>query len=311
MGRWFVLFRELARICFASALHRLTTVKYGHRIANSPLGSFVCGKGPVIARLRSGPQVLVFADDYIGQAAYLWGDENPRITTVVSVVLREGDSALDIGANFGVVGLVMAQIVGPTGQVHLFEPQPNVAQCLRTSLLMNNFSQATVHECALSDRTGTARMTLVDPSNLGETTLETDQCSAGSDGTQLEVKVEEAGRYVSALGLAKTALVKIDVEDHEAVVLRSLREWLGAARPPVILFECRHQGKQFQHFESVKILTGLGYELLAYDLKPAWKTRLVPVLNNPSPAGYDFVAVLWSQLDDDRRSKLKAIVDIP
>jgi FkbM family methyltransferase len=303
-----MFFREFARIVFASTLHRLTTVKYGHRIANSPLGSFVCGKGVVVAKLRCRAQALVFAEDYLGQAMYLWGDENPRITAVVSAVLRAGDTALDIGANFGVVGLAMAQIVGPTGKVHLFEPQPKVAQFLRTSLLMNNFSQAAVHECALSDRTGTARMTVVDPSNLGETTLETGHRYAGPDATQFDVRIEEASDYVSALGLATTALIKIDVEDHEGVILRSLREWLGTARPPVVLFECRHEGRGFQQFESIEILTGLGYELLGYDMKPAWKTRLVPVLDNPNPSGYDFVAVLWSELNEDRYSRLNSMI---
>jgi hypothetical protein len=67
----------------------------------------------------------------------------------------------------------------------------------------------------------------------------------------------------------------------------------------------------FQQFESVEILKGLGYELMGYDLKPAWKTRLVPVGNNESPAGYDFVAVLWGELDEDRRAKLKAMTGRP
>jgi FkbM family methyltransferase len=306
-----MFFREFTRIAFASALHRLKTVKYGHRIANSPLGSFTCGNGPLIAKLRCGAQALVFGNQYDGPPMYLWGDANPRITDVVSTVLRKGDAALDIGANFGVVGLVMAQIVGPTGRVHLFEPQPNVAQFLRTSLLINNFSQATVHECALSDRSGSGRMTVVDPSNLGETTLEMDHLHTGPDAAQFEVRIEEASHCVSALGIAKTALIKIDVEDHESVIFRSLREWLGATRPPAILFECRHQEKPFQQFESVEILTGLGYELLSYDLKPAWKTRLVPVLDNPNPEGYDFVAVLWSELDEDRRAKLQAMTTRP
>jgi FkbM family methyltransferase len=299
-----VFFRAIARIALASALHRLRTVKYGHRIANSRLGSFICGKGLVIAQLRCGAQALVLADDYLGQAMYLWGDENPRITAIVSAVLREGDIAIDIGANFGVVGLAMAQIVGPTGKVHLFEPQPNVAQFLRTSLLMNNFSQATVHECALSDRTGRARMTVIDPSNLGETTLDASSSDEVDGASQIEVRMEEASQYLSALGHVESAMIKIDVEDHEGIILRSLREWLGAAQPPVILFECRHDGRGFKQFESVGILTGLGYELLGYDLKPVWKTRLIPVGKNPSPEGYDFVAVLWSELDEDRRARL-------
>jgi hypothetical protein len=163
--------QEIARSAFASVLHRLHTVKVGHRITDSKFAAWVCGEGPVIAKLRFGAQALVYANEYNGRAMYLWGEHDPRITAVMNAVLRKGDTVLDIGANFGVTGLFAAKCVGPTGTVHLFEPQPLVASFLRTSLLINNYSNAKVHECALSDKTGWADMAVLDSSNWGITTL--------------------------------------------------------------------------------------------------------------------------------------------
>jgi FkbM family methyltransferase len=305
----FMLFRELTRILFASALHRLRTVKYGHRIADSRLGKLIAAQGAVLATLRCGAQALCFANDYIGRSMYLWGDYNPRISALVASILRPGDTALDIGANFGVVGLPIANIVGPTGRVHLFEPQPVAAQCLRASLFINGYSQAALHECALSDHSGSAMMTIVDPANLGETTLELPGPRPALSAGQIEVKLEEAGRYIEALGLKKVALIKIDVEGHEPVILESLREWLTKVRVPVILFECHVGEGRFLQMPTVRILSSLGYEFLSYDLKPAWRTRLIPVRGTTNPVGYDFVAVLRQELDEDRRNALQSFIE--
>ncbi len=300
--------QEVARGAHASVVHRLNTVKVGHRIADSRFAAWICGEGPVIAKLRFGAKAIVFANEYNGRSMYLWGEHDPRITAVIKAVLRKGDTAFDIGANFGVTGLLIAKCVGPTGTVHLFEPQPLVASCLRASLLINGHSNAIVHECALSDHDGLANMTVLDPSNWGMTTLSPPVVDSMNAASAICVKTVNAGEYAASLGSAKVALIKIDVEGHEAVVLEAMREWLAEARPPVILFECHLQGRDFEEQKSVKILSGLGYEFFAIDTKPLWHTRLYAVSANQHPAGYDFVAVLQHELDDDRRNALEAMM---
>jgi FkbM family methyltransferase len=303
-----MLIREIARAVLASALHRLNTVKVGHRIADSRFAAWICGEGPVIAELRYGAKAIVFANEYNGRCMYLWGEHDPRITAVINAVLRKGDTALDIGGNFGVTGLFAAKCVSPTGTVHLFEPQPLVASCLRASLLVNGYSNAVVHECALSDRTGSATMTILDPENMGMTTLSPPNRDSIAPSRSISVRVEDAGKYIASLGVSTVALIKIDVEGHEAIILASMHEWLAKARPPVILFECHLQGRSFQKQDSVRILSGLGYEFLGIDTKPYWQTRLYGVNEMQQPAGYDFVAVLWQELDEDRRNLLEAMM---
>lgn len=303
-----MLMREIARDTFAAALHNLKTVKVGHRISDSPFAAWICGEGPVIARLRWGDQAVVFANEYNGRAMYLWGEHDPRISAVIDAVLRKGDTALDIGANFGVTGLFIAKCVGPTGTVHLFEPQPLLASCLRASLLINGYSNAVVHECALSNHTGMADMTVLDSSNWGMTTLSPPTTDPTDPSRTISVRIENAGEYVASLGCAKVALIKIDVEGHEAVIFASMRKWLAEVRPPVILFECHLDGHNFQEQESVRILSGLGYEFLGIDMKPYWHTRLYAMNEKQHPVSNDFVAVLWQELDEDRRNALEALM---
>ncbi len=274
----------------ATVLRRLKTVKVGHRITDSAVAGWICGDGPAVARLRYGAKAVVFVGDYMGRAMYLWGEHDPRITDVMDAVLRPGETVLDIGANFGVTGLFAAKKVGPTGKVHLFEPQPLVAQCLRTSLLINGYAHAQVHECALSDHSGFADMAVVDPTNMGMTTLAPQNGSAPAG--KLRVRLEDAGEYVRALGCSRVPLVKLDVEGHEGIILESMRGWLAEARPGAVLFECHLGSGGFWAEQTVQVLSGLGYEFLSYDLTKLWVTRLYKIGAQTShPAGYDFVAI--------------------
>jgi len=295
---------EVARAALASVVRKLRTIKVGHRITDSAIAAWVCGDGAAVAELRYGARAVVFINDYVGRAMYLWGEHDPRITSVLDAVLRPGDTVLDIGANFGVVGLFACKKVGEQGKVHLFEPQPAVAQFLRTSMLINGYRQAVIHECALSRRSGSAEMAIIDAGNLGMATLlsEDEQLAA----ERIRVRVENAGEFVRALECQQVSLIKIDVEGHEGVVLESMRDWMQEVKPGVVLFEC-HVGKDgFWSENVVTLLSGMGYEFLAYDLRKYWSTQLYRVTKEMNkPAGHDFVAVRPGSLKDDVAQELE------
>jgi FkbM family methyltransferase len=297
---------EVARAALASIVRKLRTIKVGYRITDSAIAAWVCGDGAAVAELRYGARAVVFINDYVGRAMYLWGEHDPRITSVLDAVLRPGDTVLDIGANFGVVGLFACKKVGEKGKVHLFEPQPVVAQCLRTSILINGFRQAVVHECALSSRSGSAEMAIIEPGNLGRTTI----VSEGKQlaGEKIRVRVENAGEYVRTLGCQQVSLIKIDVEGHEGVILDSMRDWMREVKPGVVLFEC-HVGKDGFWSESVvTLLSGMGYEFLAYDMKKYWSTHLYRVMKEMNKTVYhDFVAVYPRSLKDDVAQQLRSM----
>src|SRR5258708_11318539 len=58
----------------------------------------------------------------------------------VRQLLQPGQNVIDIGANFGVYTLSMAQKVGPGGQVWAFEPAPSTAQFLARGIEENGFT---------------------------------------------------------------------------------------------------------------------------------------------------------------------------
>lgn len=295
---------EYARAALASVVRKLKTVKVGHRITDSAIAAWMCGEGVATAELRYGARAIVFLNDYVGRAMYLWGEHDPRITSVLEAVLGPGDTVLDIGANFGVVGLFACKKVGEEGKVHFFEPQPAIAQCLRKSMLINGYRQAVIHECALSNRSGSAEMAVIEVGNLGRTSMVSEDQQL--PGERIHVRVENAGEFVRALDCRQVSLIKIDVEGHEGVVLESMRDWMQDQKPGVVLFEC-HLGKDgFWSENVVTLLAGMGYEFLAYDQKKYWSTQLYRVTRGMSrPSGYDFVAVCPGSLKKDVVQRLE------
>ena len=67
-------------------------------------------------------------------------------------VLRRGDTAIDIGANLGLVAVIMASVVGSSGTVHAFEPQPDLASLIMRSAVLNGFDHLHVHRMALGNQ---------------------------------------------------------------------------------------------------------------------------------------------------------------
>ena len=294
---------EVARAVLARVVHKLRTVKVGHRITDSGIVAWMCGEGLAVAELRYGARALVFVDDYVGRAMYVWGEHDPRITSVLDAVLSPGDTVLDIGANLGTVALFACKKVGENGHVHCFEPQPLVAQCLRTSLMINGYGQGVVHECGLSNQSGTAEMAVLQAGNSGTATIvsETQSCAA----QRIHIRLENAGEYIRALGCRQVSLVKIDVEGHEEIVLGSMRDWMLDVKPSVVLFECFVGNGGFWSESVVTLLAQWGYEFLAYDLNKYWTTQLQRVTKEiKNPQGHDFVAVLPGSLEDHAARQL-------
>ena len=87
---------EVARAVLARVVHKLRTVKVGHRITDSGIVAWMCGEGLAVAELRYGARALVVVDDYVGRAMYVWGEHDPRITNVLDAVLSPGDTVLDV-----------------------------------------------------------------------------------------------------------------------------------------------------------------------------------------------------------------------
>ena len=67
---------------------------------------------------------------------------------LLSRVTRSGDIVFDIGANIGLHTGLLSRLVGPTGRVYAFEPNPLLASCLERTVA--GLSNARLYGVALS-----------------------------------------------------------------------------------------------------------------------------------------------------------------
>ena len=91
----------------------LTSLKFSSSIPNK-----------IIARTSDGRKLIVDPKLISHQLIYFLGEYEPAITKVIESIVNKGDCCLDIGANIGYFTLMLAKLVGPTGKVFAFEPDP-------------------------------------------------------------------------------------------------------------------------------------------------------------------------------------------
>ncbi len=250
--------------------------------------------------LRSGPRVLVHPDEFIGRIVFYFGDLDPRISWICRCLLRPDDVVIDVGANYGVVSLLAAELVGASGSVHAFEPQPHVASLLRRSAQMNGYNQLHVHEVALSEEDGELELH-IPVGNLGGASL----TRLSGQGSSIPVKVRHGGTVLAELELPAIRLLKIDIEGHEAEFLRSGRDFLRSCPPDVILFESNdalyETGRHVPFWQrpAVRELGDLRYEMVRVGQRfAAVGPRLTRVKPGRDDPGLDFVAVHRSRYEE-------------
>lgn len=89
-----------------------------------------------------------------GEKYYWTGSHEPHVQSAIVQNLQEGDTFWDVGAHIGMMSLLAAQRVGPTGVVHAFEPMSLTRERLRRSTEANGFHNIRIHGEAVGDSIG-------------------------------------------------------------------------------------------------------------------------------------------------------------
>lgn len=155
-----------------------------------------------------------------------------RDVEILQACLTAGDTFLDIGANHGAFALQLAAVVGPTGQVIAFEPQPRLVDILRLSFAANGFTFCEVIDSACGDSERDLSFFVPPISGAASQFKE----SVGATAlTTLTVRQRRLDDVMATRPVHGRVAIKLDVEGAEVAVLRGGREFFRAHRPPMLI----------------------------------------------------------------------------
>jgi FkbM family methyltransferase len=138
-------------------------------------------------------------------------------------VVREGDVAVDVGANIGYFTSLLAQQVRPSGRVLALEPVPRARSYLEHNVRINSLDLVAVDDRAIADWEGEGEID-------GSTFRLARKADADKRGA-LDVRVAKLGTILRDLEVSRIDFVKIDIEGGELRALEGMRDVLGRDRP--------------------------------------------------------------------------------
>lgn len=148
--------------------------------------------------------------------------EEPFVRRMLAAI-QPDDVVFDVGANIGVISLLIATGNTKPAAVHAFEPEPRNAAALRRNVSLNNVdNRVTVHELALADREETATLHVGGETGDGSHSL---MDHYATDRQAISINLTTTATFTQKQGVTPT-FVKIDVEGAEMQVLRGMEPLL-------------------------------------------------------------------------------------
>ena len=174
-------------------------------------------------KLIDTPQGKFFIDPFsnFGSNLTFQLGYEPEMTKLVTSILKEGDTFLDVGANEGYFSILSSRLVGNTGKVISIEPQTRLQSVLLRNILENQAFNIYVFRYAISDSKDVATMSLSPDVNTGSSGLF--RVTKYKTKTELVPQITLKD-FLGLLNLGNIKLMKIDVESYEYEAILGSKE---------------------------------------------------------------------------------------
>lgn len=248
-------------------LFELKNLGLGRRPQNQSIIRELCnpayvGDGTVLARVLGRFKMFLDAND-AGLSPHLMLDGywEMWLTEAIASTVKPGMIAVDIGANLGYFTLLMAELVGPGGKVHAFEPNPAIADRLAKSIDINGFrDRVTLHRNPLGSQDGAEVILCVPTGEPKNAYLTWDANAPGA------IKLSSR-RYDSHAELLEADVIKIDAEAAELDIWHGMSGLLEAQRRPLTIFLEFASARYADPGGFLDEIVGAGFELGEVDLR--------------------------------------------
>ena len=163
---------------------------------------------------------------YIGcEHSALTNPKHPHFYEKKGAIVQKGDIVLDCGA---CEGFFAHQVKHRAKELHLFEPVPILAECLRRTFSVELGEKIYVWEIGLSQISSIARFRIDTGDYQGSHVLKNE-----SGGKDIYINLMSIDDFVAEKNLSRVDFIKVDVEGSDVNVLKGAEQTLRSFFPKV------------------------------------------------------------------------------
>ena len=184
-----------------------------------------------------GHKMYVDPEDMSLSAKLLMGGVYERQKTeLFKKMVKEGMVVVDLGANIGYYTLMAARLVGESGRVFAFEPEPNNYALLVKNIEANGYSNVIPMRKAVSNKNGEIKLFLAPEAR------DTSRIYDSQNGREsMVIKATCLDEFFKDYD-GNIDFIKIDIEGAEMLALEGMTETIRRNKKLVIITECHAEG---------------------------------------------------------------------
>ena len=148
---------------------------------------------------------------------------------LVRQLVRPGQIVLDVGANIGYYTLLVSRLVGASGKVHAFEPDPSNAAILRRNLADNQCHNVMVHQVAVGNKDATIGLYRCGDNAGMHRAYESVCCSDDA----IDVRSVVLDHFLR--DKSRVDFIKMDVEGYEYFALEGMDSIIREHSPAILV----------------------------------------------------------------------------
>ena len=195
-------------------------------------------------------------------------------TEIVLGMIKKDDVVMDLGANIGYYTLLIAQKIGPQGQIWAFEQEPRNFKLLKKNIAVNGYTNTTLSSYALSD-------------HKGESTLYSNTYNKGdnrifpSRGFEtMPIKLETLDSVLPTSMHGKVNFIKMDIQGAECLALRGMTSILDKSKNLKMAMEFWPQKLLRAGTSAGEVIDILERNKFTYSIIDESQKKLIPVNRN-------------------------------
>ena len=194
------------------------------------------------------------------------------ITNLIKKEIHRGDIVVDIGAHIGYYTLQFANLVGPTGKVYAFEPEPKNFELLKKNVQINKHDNVVLIQKIVSDKVGIVEFFISKFDSIGNKLFKSDE-----SGSSIKVGSTTLDEYFKDLK-KKIDFIKMDIQGGEGKAILGMKNLLKENKNLKIIQEWWPDALKQNHTnpeDHLKFLQHIGYKF--YEIDGTIKKDILPI----------------------------------